>query len=235
MRKPKKSYKINHINSFSTGLMAICCVSLLSVGFSSWYSGIGSPQEAEVDLEVGDTVDKNSFFAFEGEVSPFEYTENAIVMDDIADPSNNVAYMTIPFQMDATKGDKTIKDYLGTDSNQISIRTILVDNTKKHPVFETGKVTEGKLVFTTTDNTNETDIDFSGSDVITSTALYSSTNQSGIDFTIPDFSSFFDESKVFFNVQLKLTFTYTSNFKTDIYDKLDDGAFNFSFKAGVIF
>ncbi len=207
----------------------------MSVGFSSWYSGIGSPASAEISLEVGDILERNSFFTFEGDVNSFEYTENAIVIDDIADPSNNTAYMILPFQMDASKENKKIQDYLGTDNKQVSVRTVLIDNTKNHPVFEAGKVTEGKLIFTTIDNTKETTADFDGIDVLTSTTLYTSTNQSGIDFTIPDFSSFFNESKVFFKVQLKLTFTYTNDFKTDIYDKLDNGAFNFSFKAGVLF
>ncbi len=234
MRKTKKYNKTNYIKPFSMGLLLLCSVSLISVGFSSWYSGIGSDQSADVNIEIGDVVDKNSFFTFEGDTTTFEYIDTALVINDIADPSYNTAYISIPFQMDASKDNKKIKDYLGTDSNQVSIRTVLVDNTTNHPVFSVGTVTEGKLVYTTTDNTKETDTDFSGSEVITSTTPYTATNQSGIDFTISDFSSYFEESKVYFKVQLKLTFTYTNSFKTDIYDKLDDGKFNFSFKAGVI-
>ncbi len=233
MKNGKKYNKNNHIKSYSIGILLLTNISLLSFGFSSWYSGISSPISASVDLTIGETIDRNSFFTFEGDVIPFEYIDTALVKDDIADPSYNEAYIIIPFQMDAQ--DNKIQAYFDSETKKIDIRTILVDNTSNHPVFEIGTITEGKLIFTSEDNTKETSTDFSNDSVITSTTTYKATNQNGIDFTIQDFSSYLTLSKVYFKVQFKIKFTYTSNFKTDIYDKLDNGAFNFSFKAGVIF
>ncbi len=230
MSRSKKYSKKRPIKAFSIGLLLLCSVSLLSVGFSTWYYGVDSKGEGTVQIEIADTVNKNSFITFDGDAEVFQYTDTALVKDDVADPSYTEAYIYVPFQMDVK--DKKLSDCLGENATSFSIRTALVDNTTLHAVFDVGKVTEGKLVYKT--ENSFTDSDFTDVTVHhSSTTEYKKDYDSGIDFTINDFP-YLDESKVYFKVQLKLTFTYTTSFNADVYTKLDNGSFKFGFKAGVL-
>lgn len=230
----KKYNKKSYIRLFGTGIILLCTFSLVSVGFSTWYSGIGENQQASVSLEMGEIIDKNSFFTFEGDpdLSEFDFIETAMLRTNqsdsdynVADPNYNLGYITIPFQMDAK--DKKLSDYLGTDSSSITIRSFLIDKTSKHQIFNYGSVTNGTLTYSTSST-------FDNPTTLTQSSLFSSTNERGCDFTITNFT-YLNESKVYFKVRLEITFTPTTNFKTDIYDNLDDGVFKFAFRAGVVF
>ncbi len=231
----KKYNKKKLHTPFGAGIILLCTFSLVSVGFSTWYSGIGENQRASVSLEMGEIIDKNSFFTFEGnpDLSEFDFIETAMLHTnqsdsnyDVADPNYNLGYITIPFQMNAK--DKKLSDYLGTDSSSpITIRSFLIDKTSKHQIFNYGSVTSGTLTYSTSDA-------FGDSTTLTQSSLFSSAKERGCDFTITDFA-YLNESKVYFKVRLEITFTPTTNFKTDIYDNLDDGVFKFAFRAGVVF
>lgn len=231
----KKYNKKSYIRLFGTGILLLCTFSLVSVGFSAWYSGIGENQYAKVSLEVGDIIDKNSFFTFEGDpdLSEFDYIETAMLHTnsadsdyDVADPNYNVGYITIPFQMDAK--EKRISDYLGTDSSTpITVRSFLIDKTSKHLIFNYSSVTQGTLTYSTSST-------FDNPTSLAQSSLFSSANGSGCDFTINNFA-YLDQSKVYFKARFEIKFTPTTNFKTDIYDNLDNGVFKFAFRAGVVF
>ncbi len=225
-------HNIFNIKGLSILAILLANFSLLSVGFSTWYSGIGVAQKVSgVNVAIGETTNGNSFFTFDGDATLFEYTETGLIQDEISDPSYNEAYISVPFQMDA--GDKTISDCLNEGmSTSFTLRTALVDATRQHPVFDVAKVTEGRLLYKTEDSF--TDDEFSGESVLVSTEQYVAEKTGGIDFTIANFP-YIESSKVYFKVKLKLTFTYTTSFADDIYSKLDSGSFKFTFQAGVLF
>lgn len=53
----KKYNKKSYIRLFGTGILLLCTFSLVSVGFSAWYSGIDSPITTDsVNVAVGDVV-----------------------------------------------------------------------------------------------------------------------------------------------------------------------------------
>ena len=212
------------------GLLFLSNISLVSVGFASWTIGGATSADAEIKVAVdGDIIDLNSYFTFDGVPTLFEYTSVGLVKDETVDSNNPVkdGYIQIPFQIDTKSG--TISDHLASGSKGFELRTVLIDKNTGLDLFGTSvcSVTESLLAFKTTNDISSTDY------LLSSTSISSVNKETSADFNLDDFS-FISQSKVYFSVQYKLTFN-VDDFKAEIFDKLTDGSFLFSFKAGGVF
>lgn len=220
MRTPKKSCKINHINSFSTGLMAICCVSLLSVGFSSWYSGIGSPQEAEVNVTVGDIQELGPFISYADEMEMFEFCEDGVV-DRKEEMITSTGDVCMSFTLDVTKLKDGLKTYYSVDNlTHFYISTTLSHAYSLNALLST-YLKSAKLGMSTT---KVEDYDLSSvNDATISSNAYTTTFSCTLT----------DESVETLYFKIKYSFDFQNEFKSKVYPKLSHNAMTFSFKAEV--
>lgn len=218
----------HHINKIvEGGLLFLGSASLICIGFSAWSIGKAVTGDGNLNVEADGLVDINQYFTFEGTPIVFEYTENGIVQDHIYNPSAPAKEGTIciPFQIDVKSG--TIGEHLSEGATGFNLRTILVDKNKNLDLFSVSSIINAKLSFNLTNQ-------FDDASYTVSSISNNATNKESIsDFDLSDFE-FLSAKKVFFSVKYTIQFS-TTDFKTEVYDKLAGGSFRFSFKAGGVF
>ena len=208
------------------GLLFLSNVSLISIGFSAWSIGGAASAEAQIRVSAADVIDLNQYFTFVDSPTIFEYTSEGLVKNHTIDTQTLEGTIQVPFRIN-TKSEK-IKDHLVSDSSGFTLRVVLVDKNKNLDLFSICTATEVTLAIS--NQTNKfSDSDYSFVSSINSTLNKDMTS----DFDLKNFP-YADDSLVYFSAKYQVKFN-TSDFKTDVYDKLDNGSFHFSFKAGGVF
>lgn len=179
--------------------------------------------EAQINVSVVDLIDLNQYFLFVDSPTIFEYTSTGLVKDHAISSTTLDGYIEIPFRIDV-KGGK-IRDHLSSDRTGFSLGTILVDRNQNLDLFSVCSTTEIKLALSNTTN-GFSDTDYK----IVSPSNVASNKELSSSFDLSAFP-YLDESLVYFSVRYKVVFN-VADFKKDVYDKLSNGSFRFSFKAG---
>ncbi len=232
MRKGKiinNKLRCNNLKVIGGGLLF--ALSALSVGFASWE--VNRQFDAnENGFSADGVVDINKYFSFNGSPSVFPYASDGFIYEDVIDPSLiNEGYVTIPFQLDVGSG--LISDHLPIGTSSLTIRTVLLDKNDNLSLFSVCEVTEARLSVNEHDGIYQYSLSSSG-------GLTDAEGKcSQWDFLIDD--GYLGKTAAYFSVKYALRFTPNStaegssfSFKSDVYDKLDNGSFKFSLKAGVV-
>lgn len=135
-------------------------------------------------------------------------------------------YIEIPFRINV-KGGK-IKDHLSSNRTGFTLGTVLVDRNQNLDLFSVCSATEVKLAIS-----NLTSRFFETDYTVVSQSNAAANKELSSSFDLSTFP-YLDESLVYFSVRYKVNFNVT-DFKKYVYDKLSNGSFRFSFKAGGIF
>ncbi len=222
-----KKNKLKKISSrICGGILLLSNISLVSIGFSAWTIGSVTNAEAEIKVSVDDVIDLNQYFTFVDSPTIFEYTSDGLVKDYVVGSKTLEGYIKIPFRIDVKSGK--ICDHLEKGTTGFLLRTILVDKNQNLDLYSVCTATEVSLAMSNQSNS------FSDSDYsVASSSNSVSSKELSSTFDLSTFS-FLDDSLAYFSVKYKINFNI-SNFKTDVYDKLSNGSFRFSFKAGGIF
>lgn len=135
-------------------------------------------------------------------------------------------YIEVPFRIDV--GDGKIKEHLPRNATGFDLGTVLVDKNLNLDLFSVCVATEVRLAISDTSNS------FSETDYTVASQSNEAVNKElSSRFDLSAFP-YLNESLVYFSVRYKINFNVT-NFKTDVFDKLNNGSFRFSFKVGGIF
>lgn len=209
----------------------LTALSLVSVGYSTWEINRQSVVSGG-EMSADDVIDINQHFSFEGNPEVFDYASDGFVYNDVIDPSVvNEGNVTFPFQLDV--GSDKISDHLPTGASNLTLRVVLLDKNPNLSLFSVCEVTKAKLSVNTKENIRQYSL------VSSVSKTDAEGKYSQWDFPLDD--SYLSQPKVFFAVRYTLRFTVNSSaegnsfsFKTDVYDKLDEGSFKFSLKAGVV-
>mgnify|MGYP006903500019 CR=1 FL=1 len=203
----------------------------MTVGFSSWTIFTQKNEKGPNISADGEVNDLNRYFFFEGEPELFEYTSEGIVKDNTIDSTNPVlsGYIKIPFQIDVK--DETIRDHLFSNETGFLLNTVLVNENTGLGLFSPAiaSITDSGLSYNTTGDFASAPYALQGITEPRNTA-----NEASIQFDLSKFN-LLDQTKVFFSVRYEITFAQSVSFSKDVYSKLTDGKFAFSFKAGGIF
>lgn len=226
MKKKKLSLKKFLSRRLAWGILLLSNLSLISIGFSAWSIGAVTTAEAEINVSAADLIDLNQYFLFVDSPTIFEYTSNGLVKDHAISSATLDGYIEIPFRIDV-KGGK-IREHLSSDCTGFNLGTILVDRNQNLELFSVCSATEVKLAVSNSTNA------FSDTDyTIVSQSNTTANKELSSSFDLSTFP-YLDESLVYFSVKYKINFN-VADFKKDVYDKLSNGSFRFSFKAGGIF
>ena len=223
-----KKNKLNRISSMISfgGLLFLSNISLISIGFASWTIGGAASAETQIQVSAADVIDLNQYFTFVDSPTIFEYTSNGLVKDHAISSATLDGYIEIPFRIDV-KGGK-IRDHLSSNQTGFTLGTALVDRNQNLDLFSVCSATDIKLAISnSTSGFSETDY------AIVSQSNAAANKELSSSFDLSAFP-YLDESLVYFSVRYKVNFNVT-DFKKDVYDKLSNGSFRFSFKAGGIF
>lgn len=224
--KKKLSLKKFLSRRLAGGVLLLSNLSLVSIGFSAWSISAVTTGEAEINVSAADLIDLNQYFLFVDSPTIFEYTSDGLVKDHVIRSATLDGYIEIPFRIDV-KGGK-IREHLSSDSTGFNLGTILVDRNQNLDLFSVCSATEVKLAVSAAPNS------FSDTDYTIASQSNVATNKelsSGFDLSA---FPYLDKSLVYFSVRYKVNFNVT-DFKKDVYNKLSNGSFRFSFKAGGIF
>lgn len=208
------------------GVLFLSNLSLISIGFSAWSIVGAASAETQIQVSAADVIDLNQYFTFVDSPTIFEYTSDGLVKDYVVGAETLEGYIKIPFRIDVKSGK--ICDHLEKGKTGFLLRTILVDKNQNLDLYSVCTATEVVLAMSNQSN-SFSDSDYSiasSSDSVSSKELNST-------FDLSTFS-YLNDSLAYFSVKYKIKFNI-SNFKTDVYDKLSNGSFRFSFKAGGIF
>lgn len=208
------------------GVLFLSNLSLISIGFSAWSIVGAASAETQIQVSAADVIDLNQYFTFVDSPTIFEYTSDGLVKDYVVGAETLEGYIKIPFRIDVKSGK--ICDHLEKGKTGFLLRTILVDKNQNLDLYSVCTATEVVLAMSNQSN-SFSDSDYSiasSSDSVSSKELNST-------FDLSTFS-YLNDSLAYFSVKYKIEFNI-SNFKTDVYDKLSNGSFRFSFKAGGIF
>lgn len=182
--------------------------------------------EAQIQVGAADVIDLNQYFTFVDSPTIFEYTSNGLVKDHAISSATLDGYIEIPFRIDV-KGGK-ISDHLSSNRAGFTLGTVLVDRNQNLDLFSVCSTTDVKLAISnSTSGFSETDY------TVVSQSNAAANKELSSSFDLSTFP-YLDESLVYFSVRYKVNFNVT-DFKRDVYDKLSNGSFRFSFKAGGIF
>ncbi len=217
----KKYSKKRHIKEFSIGLLLLCSISLLSVGFSTWYSGTDSKGEGTVEIEIADTVDKNLFITFDKTADVFQYCKYGII-----DEKNEMIVYTgdiiVGFSIDVNYLKDSAKTYFSIDLTDFDLS---VTFSHKYSDFDNLLKSYLKSVSLGMSTSEVTAYDITP----TSNTATSTSYKSGFDFT-PDLTA----ETLYFKVKYSFEFPQ-STFETDVYNKITHTDLVFYIDAEVIF
>lgn len=223
-----KKNKLKRISSriFFGGVLFLSNLSLISIGFSAWSIVGAASAEAQIQVSAADVIDLNQYFTFVDSPAIFEYTSNGLVKDYAISSATLDGYIEIPFRIDV-KGGK-IRDHLSSNRTGFTLETVLVDRNQNLDLFSVCSATDVKLAISnSTSEFSETDY------TVVSQSNAAANKELSSSFDLSSFP-YLDESLVYFSVRYKVNFNVT-DFKKEVYDKLSNGSFRFSFKAGGIF
>lgn len=224
--KKKLSLKKFLSRRLAGGVLLLSNLSLVSIGFSAWSIGAVTTGEVEINVSAADLIDLNQYFLFVDSPTIFEYTSNGLVKDHAISSATLDGYIEIPFRIDV-KGGK-IRDHLSSNRTGFTLGTVLVERNQNLDLFSVCSATDVKLAISnSTSEFSETDY------TIVSQSNAAANKELSSSFDLSTFP-YLDESLVYFSVRYKVIFNVT-DFKKDVYDKLSNGSFHFSFKAGGIF
>ncbi len=205
--------------------MVFSFASIISTGFSTWSIGAVTTGKAQINVSADDLINLNEYFLFADSPTIFEYTSEGLVKDHVISSKALDGYIEIPFRID-TKGGK-IRNHL-SNLTGFTLKTILVDRNQNLDLFSVCSATEVKLAISVATNSfSDTDYTI----VSLSNAAVNKELSSSFDLSV---FPYLDESLVYFSVRYKVNFN-VADFKKDVYNKLSNGSFRFSFKAGGIF
>ncbi len=208
-------------------IVIVFLASFVSVAFGSWT--INSVGSASGSRESYDICDLNGYFEFEGDTKIFEYTSSGLIEDETIDPNKKVnsGYRTIPFQINI--GTDSIREHLPAGATGFELQTVLVSENQNIDLFSdsVASVVESKIAINLSGSFQ--DADYSQESV----SIENNGKESFSVFLLDPFD-YLDEKEAFFSIQYKITF-HVSDFENEIYNKLENGCFLFSFKAGGIF
>ncbi len=220
MRKTKKYNKTNYIKPFSMGLLLLCSVSLISVGFSSWYSGIGSDQSADVNIEVGDVKELGPFITYDDSMEMFEFCEDGVV-DRKEEMISSKGDVYMGFQLNVTNLKEALKTYYSVDSlTDFYITTTLSHDYSLSALFST-------YLKSATLGMSASDVSTYDISPITDPTIASKSYTTKFSCTLSDSTI---ES---LNFKVKYSFDFNNEFKSKVYPQLSHNAFTFTFKAEV--
>ncbi len=221
MSVSKKYSKKRPIKEFSIGLLLLCSVSLLSVGFSTWYSGADAKGEGTVQIEIADTVDKNSFITFDKTAEVFDFCIYGIIDEE----NEMIAYqgdIIVGFSIDVTYLKDSVKTYFSTELTDFDLSTTF---SHKYSDFDNLLNSYLKSVSLGMSATEVASYD------ITSTSNTSSSSSYKSDFDLtPDLTA----EKLYFKVKYSFEFPQ-GTFETDVYNKITHKDLVFYFGAEVVF
>lgn len=221
MSRSKKYSKKRPIKAFSIGLLLLCSVSLLSVGFSTWYYGVDSKGEGTVQIEIADTVDKNSFITFDGDAEVFDFCKYGIIDEE----NEMIAYkgdIIVGFSINVSYLNDSVKTYFSTELTDFDLSTTF---SHKYNDFDNLLNSYLKSVSLGVSATEISSYDITP---ISNTAS-SSSYKSDFDLT-PDLTA----ETLYFKVKYSFEFPQSS-FETDVYSKITHNDLVFYFGAEVIF
>lgn len=222
MKNGKKYNKNNHIKSYSIGILLLTNISLLSFGFSSWYSGISSPISASVDLTIGETSEVGNFLNLNSEIEMFEFCDKGII-----DSKNEMIVSTgdiyVGFNLNVTNLKETLQtyyDYALDNLTRFYISTTLSHTYTLDALFKT-YLQSVTLGMSTSDVTT-----YDISPVVDPT-ISSNTYEAKF------LCSLTDENITSLNFKIKYSFDFQNKFATDVYPKLSHNALMLNFKVEV--
>ena len=221
----KKYRKKSYISAFSGGgLLLLCSLSLLSVGFSTWFGGIGEAKNASVSLEVGSVQEVGDYIAYdEDPVSLPELCEDGVV-DRENEMIGQTCDVVLGFTLDMSNLRTTLKTYYSTDVTDFFVTTFLSTSFNCEALFKTF-LTDATLDLTITNSDSSTTMVDGTKSASTSNVTSQSCSSK---FAVSDPGS--DAVSLYFKITYSFDFQY--KFKTDVYPKLTHNALIFSFKAG---
>lgn len=219
----KKYNKKSYIRLFGTGIILLCTFSLVSVGFSTWYSGIGENQQASVSLEVGSVTEVGDYI---------EYDKEPVYMpilceDGVVDKANEMIIQTcdivLGFTLNLTNLRSTLKTYYSTDITDFNVTTNLSHTYDCEALFET-YLTGVSMDMSTTKSDSLT-TETTGMNV-SSTIISSQTYCAKFAIADPG------EDATSLYLKIKYSFDFQHKFKADVYSQLSHNALILTFKAG---
>ncbi len=221
----KKYDKKNYIGVFGIGILLLSSFSLLSVGFSTWYSGIGEAKYANVSLEVGNVQEVGNYIAYDNK--PISMPE--LCEDGVVDRENEMIGQTcdivLGFTLDMTDLVTTLKTYYSTDLTDFFITTTLSASFSCDAFFAT-YLTDSTLDLTVTKSDSSTSV----TEGIKNSSTPTVTSKShAARFAISNPGE--DATSLYFKITY--SFDFQHKFKSDVYPKLTHNALILSFKAGV--
>lgn len=146
--KKKFIYKL-HIKSYSIGLLLLSSISLLSFGFSTWYSGVASSKNVNVNVTIGETNEYN-FLTLNDSMDMFEFCEYGII-DRINEMITSTGDIYAYFSLDVTNLKQTLKTYYAiSDLTKFYISTSLSHSYSINNFFGNYLISE-KLGMSTTE------------------------------------------------------------------------------------
>ncbi len=190
----------------------------MNVGFSSWYSGIGSPASAEINLSVGDVQELGPFFTYDENIEMFEFCEDGIV-DRKEEMIVSTGDVCIGFTLDVSKLKEAAKTHYSVDNlTDFYISTILSHTYSLDALFST--YLKGAKLGMSTEEVDAYDISPSSDPSISSNNY------------ITKFSCALSDSNIeTLKFKIKYSFDFQDEFKTKVYPQLSHNVFMFSFKA----
>ena len=118
--------------------------------------------------------------------------------------------------------------HLSSNRTGFTLGTVLVDRNQNLDLFSVCSAADVKLAISnSTSEFSETDY------IVVSQSNAAANKELSSSFDLSTFP-YLDESLVYFSVRYKVNFNVT-DFKKEVYEKLSNGSFRFSFKAGGIF
>lgn len=225
MSRNKKYSTKSHMKQYSVGLLLLCSASLLSVGFSTWYTGANSTQTGTVDIEIADTIETvNDFITFDKTADVFKFCQYGIV-----DEKNEMIVYTgdiiVGFSVDITKLKANAKTYFSKDLTDFDISATI-----SHSYTDFNNLLNPNSYLKSVSLGMSTTSEISSFDTSSSSYKYSYTSyQSSFDIT-PDMTA---EALYF---KLKYSFEFPQGtFETDVYSKITHKDLVFNLNVEVVF
>ena len=219
----KKYNKKSYIRLFGTGILLLCTFSLVSVGFSAWYSGIGENQYAKVSLEVGSVTELSNYVVYDKEpVSMPTLCEDGVVDKD-EEMIIQTCDIVLGFTLNITDLRSTLKTYYSTDINNFVVTTTLSHTYDCVALFKTYLTGVSMDMATTNSDSSTTEtIDMNVSSTIISSQSYCA--KFAITHPGEDATSLY--------LKIKYSFDFQHKFKADVYSQISHNALILTFKAG---
>lgn len=225
----KKSFTVKKfVRLVCGGLLGLISLSLVGVGFSSWLITSKDSPSRDTPLDSigadGELSDINNYISYNNSPIVFEFCQDGLI--DKNGRIVNKGEIIIGFSIQ-TKD--SIKEHLFVDSTSFTIATYLYDTDKvffsnnTDSLFTNYFSTDNKLLLSTSTSSNLINYN-------TSLEHTAKDNYCSASFTV---SEFLDQPNLYFSRKYPFVFD-SKTFHSEVYSKLSNGTFKFSFKAEVV-